>query len=92
MIVPVVVASMVICFALTAVVLLTRHAGGDGRPGGDDDGGGGGGGGSSVRRPARPKGPFGDADPPWWPQFERDLGDYMKERASADGERRGANA
>ena len=40
-----------------------------GGAGGDDGGGG-------------SDGPRGPDEPPWWPQFERDFGDYVERRRS----------
>jgi hypothetical protein len=46
-----------------------------------DDGGGGGG---SVRRgPPRPREPSSPGEPPWWPEFERELAEYIAGRHGA---------
>jgi hypothetical protein len=73
----------VVCAGLlTAVAAAVRRSG---RPGAgprpEDDGGGGGG---SVRRgPEPPHGPSDAGEPPWWPQFERDLAAYAAGRQPA---------
>ena len=65
--------------ALLACALrsIAREPGPDEPDPGTDDGGGGGGG---LRRPKPPPDPGGE--PVWWPQFERDLEDYVDRRTS----------
>src|SRR4051812_46770093 len=62
------------CIALVALIaaVLTRGDGDDPRH--DDEQGGDGG---SDRLPRRPLTPPGAGEPAWWPQFERDLADYV---------------
>jgi hypothetical protein len=73
---------ILIALGLGAALLLTRllerrDAKRDPGPDPDEDGGGGGG------------GPDGDDEPPWWPDFERDLTAYLaSDRASGSPGRR----
>ena len=66
-----------VVIALTYLLRSINRASGpdDGEPG-DDDGGGG----RPRRRPEPPSDPGGD--PAWWPEFERELAQYMTQRAS----------
>lgn len=61
---------------ITAAQLSTR---GDSGGGGDSDDGDGG---LGRRRPKRPEGGGGPAEPSWWPEFERELRRYISERES----------
>jgi hypothetical protein len=66
--------SMVLVVAV-AQISLREDAGGEGTEG--DDGGGG------MQPPDRPIDRGGPAEPSWWPEFERDLADYLVERERA---------
>jgi hypothetical protein len=76
-------------FVLLALLVLHGGSGpGQQRPGLDDEDpgdGGGGGGGPRRDRPVPPTGP-GDADPPWWAEFERELAAYTAQRAREPAE------
>ena len=52
---------------------MARHHGGSG----DDPGDGGGGGGGGGRGP-KPPDPRPEADPHWWPEFERQFAAYVR--------------
>lgn len=69
--------SVLACIVVTVAV----RASGNGNDGGHDDEPGHGG---SDRIPRRPPTPPGAGDPSWWPQFERDLAEYI------DSKREGA--
>jgi hypothetical protein len=75
---------MLACIALAALIAAARTRGGRDDPGHDDEHGSGGDGGSD-RIPRRPLRPPGAGDPAWWPQFERELAEYM-----ASSRRKGA--
>ena len=66
-------AAITLAVALLAAPLLRPRGHHDGR--GEDDDGGGGPGGGDGRDP--------DGEPPWWPQFERDLRAYEAEQGRA---------
>jgi hypothetical protein len=72
--------TLVMLAFLAAVALTTTWAvakGGRPAPDSPDDTEDGGDGGSKVPlAPQTPPSPSGDADPPWWPQFERDFAAY----------------
>lgn len=64
---------------LAALIAAARTSGGGHGPGHDDEQGSGGGGGSD-RLPRPPLTPPGAGEPAWWPQFERDLAEYVSRR------------
>jgi hypothetical protein len=71
---PEIVIMLCIVCAVAVLVALARHFG---RPDGpespsDEDNGGG------NKRPQRPSPSDSGGEPSWWPQFERDLADYVQ--------------
>jgi hypothetical protein len=65
---------MLACIALAALIAAVLTSGDGDDPRHDDEQGGGGG---SDRLPCRPLNPPGAGEPAWWPQFERELADYV---------------
>jgi hypothetical protein len=76
--------AILICLgcAVAVLVLLARSRRSD-QPGSESDEGSGGGG---SKRPERPSPSDSGGEPSWWPQFERDLADYVH-RIEAVGRR-----
>jgi hypothetical protein len=65
---------MLTCIGLAALIAaVLTSGGGDDLPHDDEQGGDGG----SDRLPCRPLNPPGAGEPAWWPQFERELADYL---------------
>ena len=66
--------AIILCLGC-AVAILVRIARTSGRPDeeSDEDSGGGG-----NKRPERPSPSNSGGEPSWWPQFERDLADYVQ--------------
>jgi hypothetical protein len=75
--------AILICLgcAVAVLVLLARSRRSD-EPGSESDEDGGGG----SKRPERPSPSDSGGEPSWWPQFERDLADYVH-RIEAVGRR-----
>jgi hypothetical protein len=63
--------------------VLWRHEGrDDSQPDSDDSGGG-----NQRREPRRPQ-DSGGGEPPWWPEFERDFADHVRDREPSPAGRR----
>jgi hypothetical protein len=69
--------------AVSVLVLLARRSRRPDEPGSESDEDSGGGG---NKRPERPSPSDSGGEPSWWPQFERDLADYVQ-RIEAVGRR-----
>jgi hypothetical protein len=67
--------AIILCIgcAVAVLVLLARRSARPDDPDSESDEGGGGG----NKRPERPRPSNSGGDPSWWPQFERDLADYI---------------
>ena len=65
---------------LTAVLIAITRTPGHG------DEGDGGSGGAKVRPRPHPRSPNGSDGPPWWPEFERELGAYVDRHGDEQGQ------
>jgi hypothetical protein len=68
--------AIILCLgcAVAVLVLLAHRRGRADEPGSDSDEDSGGG----NKRPERPRPSDSGGEPSWWPQFERDLADYLQ--------------